>query len=81
MEHAHRIVIRTKKQDSAFMYHVLEGHEGVASYSTLDFRTADPHRDMELWVTQDFVADVKELLMDLGEMVEILTDANQSITT
>ena len=61
--------IRVKKQDSAFVYFILESYEGITSYSTLDHRPEDPHRDLELRIPPDFLAEVEELLRDLGEMV------------
>jgi hypothetical protein len=72
MEHAYRMIIRTKKEDSALIYHLLEAHEGLTTYSTMDFRTADPHRDLELWIPQNFVVDVKALLMDWADFVQVL---------
>ena len=61
--------IRVRKEDSAYVYFLLESYEGIASYSTLDFKPVDPHRDLELRVPPDFVAEVDELLRSLGEMI------------
>lgn len=61
--------IRVRKQDSAFVYCVLEAHEGVASYSTLPNGPQDPHRDIELNVPVDFAAEVEEILKELGDLV------------
>ena len=74
MTHAHKIFIRTKKEDSAFVYNVLEAHEGIAAYTTLPFRAQDPFRDLELLVTEELKEDLKALLLDLKEMVEILPE-------
>jgi hypothetical protein len=74
MTHAHKIFIRTKKEDSAFVYNVLEAHEGIAAYTTLPFRSQDPFRDLELLVTEELKEDLLALLQDLKEMVEILPD-------
>jgi hypothetical protein len=71
-----RMVVRTKKQDSAILYHLLEAHEGLTAYSTLDFRTADPHRDVELLISPDFVADVKILLEEWKDWVEVMPEKN-----
>ena len=72
MTHAHKIFIRTKKEDSAFVYHVFEAHEGLVSYSTLPHRAHDPFRDLELLVTQELKSDLEALLQDLSELVTIL---------
>jgi hypothetical protein len=61
--------IRVRKQDSAFVYFVLEASEGMTSYSTLEFKPGDPYRDLELRIPPDFVADVEDLLKSLGDMV------------
>jgi hypothetical protein len=72
MTHAHKIFIRTKKEDSAFVYHVFEAHEGLVAYSTLPHRAHDPFRDLELLVTQELKSDLEALLQDLSELVTIL---------
>ena len=61
--------IRVRKEDSAFIYCLLESYEGIASYSTLESKNGDPHRDLELQVPVDFVEEVEALLQQLGEMV------------
>lgn len=57
--------IRVRKEDSAFVYFILESHEGIVSYSTLDFRKGDPHRDLELRIPPDFVQEVEGVLKRL----------------
>jgi hypothetical protein len=61
--------VRVKKEDSAFVYFILESYEGITSYSTLNFKQGDPHRDLELRIPPDFVEEVDQLLKTLGEMV------------
>ena len=60
--------IRVKKQDSAFVYFILESYEGIASYSTLDFKQGDCYRDLELRIPPDFLNEVDNLLKRLGEL-------------
>lgn len=69
---AHKIFIRMKKEDSAFIYSVLEAHEGFAAYSTLPISRHDPYCDMKLIVPADFLSSVNELLADLKDKVTIL---------
>jgi hypothetical protein len=64
-----RKVIRVRKEDSAFVYNLLESYEGITSYSTLDHKVGDSFRDLELRIPPDFVEDVEDLLKRLGEMV------------
>lgn len=60
-------VIRVRKEDSAFVYNVLESHEGIAFYSTLDSAPGDAHRDIELSVPLDFVEELKQVLQSMEE--------------
>jgi hypothetical protein len=69
---AHKIFIRTTKEDSAFIYHLLEAHEGWAAYSTLPFKSEDPYRDVVLIVPNDWLIPVNELLESLNSRVIIL---------
>lgn len=75
MTRAHKIFIRTRKEDSAFLYHLLEAHEGLAAYSTLPHRPHDAFRDMELIVTEDFRADLEALLRELADWVVVLPES------
>jgi hypothetical protein len=62
-------IIRVRREDSAFVYFILESYEGITSYSTLGFRKEDSFRDLELRIPPDFVDEVDELLRELGDMV------------
>ncbi len=74
MTHAHKIFIRTKKEDSAFVYHILEAQDGLAAYSTIDFEPHDPFRDLELLVPEELVLQLEALLDSFGDMVIRLPD-------
>jgi hypothetical protein len=62
-------VIRVKKEDSAYVYFILESYEGLTSYSTLDFEVGCPYRDLELRIPVDFLTEVEELLKSFGDMI------------
>jgi hypothetical protein len=64
-----RRTVRVRKQDSAFVYCILESHEGIASYSTLAHEAGAAHRDLELQIPPDFAEDVERVLKQLGEMI------------
>lgn len=66
--------IRVRKEDSAFVYFILESEEGIVSYSTIDYRPGEAHRDLELRIPPDFLPEVQELLSRLGPMVYELVD-------
>ncbi|NDG83555.1 MAG: hypothetical protein EBX52_00780 [Proteobacteria bacterium] len=72
MTHAHKIFVRTRKEDSALLYHLLEAHEGLVSYSTLPHQKHDAFRDLELLVTEDLRLDLELLLGEWSEWVQIL---------
>ncbi len=61
--------IRVRKENSAYVYFLLESYEGIASYSTLDHQPSDAHRDLELRIPPDFLPEVNDLLKSLGEMI------------
>ena len=67
-----RMVVRTTKEDSAFFYAVLEASEGLASYSTVKHQPGNPNRDVELLIPLQLVNDVKNLLEQMKDIVEIL---------
>ena len=69
---AHKIFIRSRKEDSAFIYHVLEAHEGWTAYTTLPFQKHDLHRDLVLFVPNDWISEVNDLLHSLKEKIVIL---------
>jgi hypothetical protein len=68
-QYSHRKKIRVKKEDSAFVYFILESYEGITSYSTLYFKQGDLHRDLELRIPNDFVPEVEDLLRHLGDLI------------
>jgi len=72
MTHAHKIFVRTRKEDSALLYHLLEAHEGLVSYSTLPHQKHDAFRDLELLVTSELRPDLELLLGEWSEWVLIL---------
>lgn len=66
--------IRVRKEDSAYVYFILESYEGITSYSTLDHKVGDPHRDLELRIPPDYLGEVQALLKELGNMIYELND-------
>ncbi len=72
MAHAYKIFVRTRKEDSAFLYHILEAHEGLVSYSTLPFERHDAFRDLELLVTEELKGDLEQVLSELSDWVMVI---------
>lgn len=63
------------------MYFILESYEGITSYSTLDFKAGDAHRDLELRYSPDFAKEVEDLLERLGDKVYELKAASPASPT
>jgi hypothetical protein len=78
IHHSVKKVIRVKKEDSAYVYFILESYEGITSYSTLDFKHGDNFRDLELRIPTDFLSEVEDLLKILGEMVYEIDPKSES---
>jgi len=66
-----KIRIRTKKSDSAYVYHTLEANEGLTAYRTLDHREGEQTRDLELLFSPDAEDDVRNLLTELQKMMTL----------
>jgi hypothetical protein len=73
MSRAHKVFIRSHKRESAFIYAVLEAHEGIATPTTLPHRHHAQTRELELLVPECFLPDLNEVLRELGPMVEVLS--------
>ena len=71
--------IRVRKEDSAFVYFILESYEGITSYSTLDHKVGDAYCDLELRIAPDFLTEVQELLKELGDMIYELNECKPPI--
>jgi hypothetical protein len=73
--HSLRRVIRVRKQDSAFVYFVLEANEGVMAYSTLPSSAGDAHRDLELMIPPSLGVEADQVLESIsGLFVELESD-------
>ena len=63
--------IRVRKADSAYVYFILESHEGMTGYTTLDAPPEAPYRELELVFTNDFKEDLEEVLEALSGELEL----------
>ncbi len=70
----HKMVVRTSKQDSVFLYNVLEASEGLAAYSTVNYQIGDRHRDVELLIPLKLLKNVKDLMTFLKNTVQIISE-------
>ena len=65
------MVIRVRKQDSAYVYQVFESYEGLTNYSTIPSPKGTPHCDIELHLAPDLRGHVEDLLLRLGSEISI----------
>ena len=66
-----KLKIRVRKEDSAFVYAILEANEGICSYSTLPHQTGDLHRDLELSIPLGLQTNVDQVLEELRDSLEL----------
>ena len=66
-----QIVVRVRKQDSAYLYQVLESYEGLANYSTLPAAKDLPYRDIALHLAPDLRRDLEALLVRLAAEIPL----------
>ena len=59
------MVIRVRKQDSAYVYRILESYEGLTNFSTLGEEFSGDHRDIILHIPPDQKEAVKLLVANL----------------
>jgi hypothetical protein len=63
-------VIRIRSEDSAYLYALLEGYEGLANCSTRPHQVGDRHRDIELRASPSRVAELEEVLSEIRKELE-----------
>lgn len=69
-----RMILRVKKQDSAYLYQVLESYEGLTNFSTVVTPKELPYRDIELHMAPDLKSHLLRVLDHLkGEIpIEVI---------
>lgn len=70
-ESAAQVVIRVRKQDSAYLYQILESYEGLANYSTVSLAKDLPYRDIALHIAPDLRAEVESLIQRLSAEIPL----------
>lgn len=65
------MVIRVRKEDSAYLYQILESYEGLVSYSTLTSAPGHPYRDIVLHPASGPIAGLQRLLERLREEIAL----------
>jgi hypothetical protein len=65
------MVIRVRKQDSAYVYRILESYEGLTNFSTLGDEFSGQERDIVLHIPPDQKAEVIRLVERLKEEIPV----------
>ena len=66
-----KMKIRVRKQDSAYLYQILESYEGLANYSTISVEKDLPYRDIALHVAPDLSAHFENLVDRLSGEISL----------
>ncbi|MCC7441661.1 MAG: hypothetical protein IT285_08510 [Bdellovibrionales bacterium] len=61
--------LRTRKEDSAFLYTVLEATEGIASFTTLPHAPGEADRTVELLIPVSRLPEAEQLVCSLGAVI------------
>lgn len=65
------IILRVAKEDSVFLYQLLEGYEGLSSYSTLPHENGAGFRDIELIFPPSQASAVNDLVKILQKEITL----------
>lgn len=72
------IIVRLPKEDSAFLYFLLEANEGLCFYSTLNHETGQSYREVDIKGTIEFKDEILRILNRLKETTpEIVLTRNE----
>ena len=63
------MILRVAKQDSAFLYALLEAYEGLVSYSTLDSEKSAGYRDIHVFSTPLQTGALEEVIANLANEI------------
>jgi len=63
--------IRVRKQDSVYLYQILESYEGLANYSTVGVGKGLPYRDIALHIAPDLREEVEKLIERLSAEIPL----------
>jgi hypothetical protein len=59
------------KEESSFLYFLLEGHDNLSFYSTLPHKNGDLDRTMEIFSPIEFKDDLDRLWAHLGPILKL----------
>lgn len=65
------MILRVRKEDSAYLHQLLESYEGLANYSTLPGEKGLPYRDIALHVAPDLKQALLRVLEAIGREIPL----------
>lgn len=65
------MILRMRKEDSVYLYQILESYEGLTNYSTLNAEKGQPYRDVVLHVAPDLLPEVERLVERLAREIPL----------
>jgi hypothetical protein len=65
------MILRVAKEDSAFLYQLLEANEGMTNYSTLTTDKGLGYRDIALHVAPDLKEELEEFLRSIMKDLKV----------
>ena len=68
-QHLTKYLLRMPKNDSTFLYFILESNEGIAFYSTMAFEKSQPYRDIEIYSTPELSLALKGILEHIKKSI------------
>lgn len=68
------MVVRVKKEHSAYVYQILESYEGVTNYSTVTIGKDSPYREIALHFAPDLKPYLERLLGHLSQEIPLTLD-------
>jgi hypothetical protein len=65
------MILRVRKEDSAYLYQLLESYEGLANYSTIPSEKSDPHRDIVMHLAPDLTPTLERVLAWIAQEIPL----------
>lgn len=65
------MILRVRKEDSAYLYQILEASDGLTNYSTLPGEKQLPYRDILLHQSPDLLEEVRAMIDRLAKEIPI----------
>lgn len=65
-------IVRVPKNESAFLYFILEAHEGLCFYSTLPSSLGQSYRDVHIQSSVHFIEEIDQVINKLSQEVNLI---------